>query len=242
MRGLLVTLLLLATLPARAEPLAAVPISRLDQPWWRARHEAKLAEARQGADIVLLGDSITQQLEAPEYGEVWRRYYGGRRVLDLGFVGDATSHLLWRIEHGELTGLRPRGVVILIGANNLGGLRWPADDNLRGIDAVVAATRARLPGTPILLLGVLPSNRGAWVRAQEATIDAGLARRYGGGGVPGVSFVDPSPLFLKPDGGVSTELYRDAPAAALHPSPDGMRRIAALIEPTLAGWLGEHPR
>ena len=127
MRRVLATMLLLAALPARAEPLAAVPISRLDQPWWRARHEAKLAEARQGADIVLLGDSITQQLEAPEYNEVWRRYYGSRRVLDLGFVGDATSHLLWRIEHGELAGLRPRGVVILIGANNLGGLHWPAE-------------------------------------------------------------------------------------------------------------------
>lgn len=242
MRGTLGILLLLAAIPAHAEPLAAMPISREDQPWWRARHAAKLVEARQGADILLLGDSITQQLESPEYADVWRHFYGGRRVLDLGFVGDATCHLLWRIDHGELAGLHPRGVVILIGANNLGGLHWPAEDNLRGIDAVVAATRKRLPATPILLLGVLPSDRGAWVMAQEATINAGLARRYGAGAVPGVSFLDPSPLFLRSDGHVATELYRDAPAPALHPSPEGMGRMATLIEPTLAEWLGEHPR
>ncbi len=242
MRRVLATLLLAAALPAYAEPLAAVPISREAQSWWRARHAAKLVEARQGADIVLLGDSITQQLEEPEYAGIWQRYYGGRRVLDLGFVGDATCHLLWRIEHGELAGLRPRGVVILIGANNLGSLHWPANDDLRGIDAVVAATRERLPTTPILLLGVLPSDRGAWVMAQETTINAGLTRRYAAGAVSGVTFVDPSPLFLKAEGRVATELYRDAPAPALHPSPDGMAMLAALIEPMLAGWLGEHPR
>ena len=242
MRAAWVAALLLLAAPARAEPLAATPLSRADLPWWQARHAAKLAEARHGADLVLLGDSITQQWETPAYAAMWAHYYGGRRVLDLGFTGDATSHLLWRVEHGELDGLHPRGVVILIGANNLGRLHWPAGDDARGVEAVVDATRQRLRGVPILLLGVLPSDRGPWVAAQATAINASLARRYGGGEVAEVRYLDPSPLFLTPDGRVETTLYRDPPQPALHPSPEGMRRLAALVEPTLADWLGERPR
>lgn len=225
---------------AQAEPLAVTPLSR-DLPWWQARHVAKLTEARGGADVVLLGDSITQQWERTEYAAVWQRYFGARRALDLGFDGDATSHLLWRIEHGELAGLRPRAAVILIGANNLGRLHWAAADDVAGIVAVVEQTRQRLPDTPILLLGVLPSDRGPWVAAQARAINTALGQRYTGG--QGVRFADPSPLFLLPDGRVATALYRDRPPdPALHPSPEGMARLAGWMEPVLARWLGDQPR
>ena len=41
--------------------LAAAPISRLDLPWWRARHEAKLKElAEAKPQLIFLGDSITE--------------------------------------------------------------------------------------------------------------------------------------------------------------------------------------
>jgi len=234
---------------ADAPPLAAVPISRLDLIWWKMRHAAKLAEARSGAfDLVLLGDSITQDYEAtgPEpyrdFRGVWQRFYGDRRVLNLGFSGDATSHLLWRIEHGEIDGLRPKAAVILIGANNLGRLHWPVADDVRGIEAVVAAAHRRLPGTKLLLIGVLPSDRGAWAAQSTAAINAALAARYGGGAVPYVTYFDASPLFLV-NGGVNDALFLDPqetpPRAALHPSPEGMARLAEAIEPVLSGWLGD---
>ena len=253
MRVLLLAFALLLSAPAFAEPLAAIAFPRDDLPWWRARHAAKMAEAAHGADLVLLGDSITQQLEHPDYAPVRQRFFAGLRVLDLGFTGDTTSHLLWRLTHGELDGLKPGGLkpgglkpggaIILIGANNLGRVHWPAADDLAGIDAVVAATRAKLPGTPILLLAVLPSDRGPWVRAQETAIDAALAKRYGAGAVPGVAFYDPTPLFLTPDGRVDQSEYRDPPKQpALHPSPQGMTKLFAAIEPTLASWFGTRPR
>ncbi len=234
---------------ADAPPLAAVPISRLDLIWWKARHAAKLAEARRGGfDLVLLGDSITQDYEnaGPEpfrdFRAVWRRFYGDRSVLNLGFSGDATSHLLWRIEHGEIDGLHPKAAVILIGANNLGRLHWPAADDVRGIETVVAEAHRRLPGTKLLLLGVLPCDRGAWVAQSTAAINAALAARYGGGAVPYLTYVDASPLFLA-NGAVNGALFLDPqetpPRPALHPSPDGMARLAAAIEPVLSGWLGD---
>lgn len=241
----LATPLLLAL--AAAVPLAAVPISREQLPWWAARHAEKLREARSGGfALVFLGDSITQQWEKPAYRPVWQHFYGDRHALNLGFIGDATSHLLWRITHGELEGLHPKAAVILIGANNLGRLHWPAADDVRGIEAVVEAVRARLPGTRILLLGVLPSDRGPWVAETAARINAALAARFGGNSVAGVVFLDESRLFLLPDGRVNTALYVDPtltpPAPALHPSPAGAARLAAAIDPALAAMLGDTPR
>jgi lysophospholipase L1-like esterase len=239
-------LLLLLLGAAAALPPAALPISREQLPWWAARHAEKLRQARSGTfDLVFLGDSITQQWEQPAYRAVWQRFYGDRHALNLGFIGDATSHLLWRIDHGELDGLHPRAVVILIGANNLGRLHWPASDDVRGIEAVVDAVRARLPEAGILLLGVLPSDRGPWVAETAARINRALSARYGGGAVPGVRFLDESHLFMLPDRRVNTALYRDGaqrpPAPALHPSPAGEASLAAAIEPTLARMLGDQP-
>ena len=232
-------------------PLATVPISRLDLPWWKARHEAKLAEAHdKPVEFLFLGDSITQDYEStgPEpyrdFRAVWQRFYGDRHALNLGFSGDATSHLLWRIEHGEIDGMAPKAATILIGANNLGRLHWPADDDVRGIEAVVAAAHQRLPRTKILLLGVLPSDRGDWVLHTTSEINAALAARYRAGAVPYVTFFDASSLFML-GGAVNRALFLDPqespPHPALHPSPEGMARLAAAIEPALSEMLGDRP-
>ena len=61
----------------------------------------------------------------------------GGTVYNLGFSGDATCHLLWRLMNGEVEGQSPRLAVILIGANNMGRLHWPADEDITGIEAVL---------------------------------------------------------------------------------------------------------
>ena len=236
-----------------AAPLATVPISRDNLPWWRARHQEKLREAHdRQVDLVFLGDSITQDWEESgppawrDFRPVWNRFYAGRHALNLGFKGDATSHLLWRLEHGEVAGLHPRATVILIGANNLGRLHWPADADIAGIEAVVGETRRLLPETKILLLGVLPSDRGAWVLRTTAEINRALAARYGDGRQAGISFVDLSPMLLLPDGRVDDSKFLDPrltpPEPALHPDPQTAASMAAAIEPTLAAMLGDRPR
>jgi len=236
---------------AQKPPLAAVPIARLDTPWWKARHEAKLAEARRGpVDLLLLGDSITQDWEetgptpSHDFRPVWQRFYADRHALNLGFSGDATSHLLWRVEHGEIDGIAPKAAVILIGANNLGRLHWSAPDTVRGIETIVAEVHRRLPATKLLLLGVLPSDRGEWTLKTGFEINAALAARYGTGAVPYVTYRDVSALFMK-GGAVDTSLYYDPlatpPRPALHPSPEGMARLAAAIEPALSAMLGDKP-
>ncbi len=246
-RLLLLAALLLAG--AGVLPPAARPISRETTPWWRARHEAKLAEEHKGrVDLVFLGDSITQDYEhdGPEpwqdFRPVWQRFYGDRHALNLGFKGDATSHLLWRMEHGELDGIAPKVAVILIGANSLGRLHWSAADTVLGIDTVVAEARRRLPHTQILLLGILPSVRSAWATETTHEVNAALAAHYGGHAVPDVTYLDVSPVFTV-HGAVDTSLYLDPkltpPEPPLHPTPDGQARMAEAIEPILSAMLGD---
>lgn len=249
MRPLFLALAALLVAAAAPLPPAARPISRMYTHWWRARHEAKLAEIRhERVDIVFLGDSITQNWEHvgpppwEDFRPVWQHFYGARHALNLGFKGDATCHLLWRIEHGEIDGIAPRAVVILIGANDLGRLHWSAADTVLGIEAVVDEVRRKLPRAGIVLLPVLPSLRSAWVTATTAQIDGALAARYGKGRVPDVTYVDVTPLFLK-DGRVDPADFIDPnltpPEPPLHPTPQMQARIAEAIEPALRHFLGD---
>jgi lysophospholipase L1-like esterase len=230
-------------------PLAAEPISRMNLRWWRDRHEAKLAELRRGpVDLIFLGDSITQEWEESgppawrDFRPVWNRFYGDRHAVNLGFIGDATSHLLWRIDNGEIAGIAPKAAVILIGANNMGRPHWPVADNVIGVETVVGEVRRRLPRTRILLLGILPSARSAWITQSTLAINAELKARYGADAQPGVTFMNLAHVFMK-DGQLDRSLFLDPlltpPAPPLHPTAQGMQRLAAAIEPTLAAILGD---
>jgi lysophospholipase L1-like esterase len=240
-------LLLSDAAPAPHTVLAATPIARLDLPWWRTRHEAKLAELRtHPADLIFLGDSITQDYEVsgpPEWRDfvpVWQHFYGDRNAVNLGFSGDATSHLLWRIENGEVAGIVPKVAVILIGANNLGRLHWSAEDTVTGIDAIIAELRRRLPHTKLLLLGVLPSERSAWATETTLTINKVLAERYHNRDE--ITYLDIGRVFMKA-GKLDRDLFLDPkltpPEAPLHPSAEGQTLMAEAIEPTLAKLLGD---
>jgi lysophospholipase L1-like esterase len=226
-------------------PAAAQPISRLDTPWWRQRHEAKLVELRNTQPgLIWLGDSITQNFEqdGPQawahFHPVWTRFYAPYRAVNLGFKGDATSHLLWRMEHGELDGITPKAAVILIGANNMGRVHWSAGDTLLGIDTVIATLRHRLPGTRPLLVSVLPSQRSQWVDETTVAINQGLAQRYGH--VGDVVFHDVTSVF-RPGGVLDRTLYLDGfltpPDPLLHPTAAGMAKLAEAIAPSLAQLL-----
>ena len=231
-------------------PMAALPYSRMDLPWWRERFAAKQAALRAGpVDLVWYGDSITQQFEADgpqpwaRFKPVWDRFYAPRHAVNLGFKGDATAHLLWRIEHGEADGIHPRLAVILIGANNFGHLHWPAGPTLIGIETIVGTLRARLPGTRLLVLGVLPSIRSLWVDANTAELNRALAARYRAGDE--AVFVDVTGLFLKPSKTVDPADFIDPhlapPDPPLHPTAQMAERIAEAIEPTVSRLMGDTP-
>ncbi|WP_323991000.1 GDSL-type esterase/lipase family protein [Nguyenibacter sp. L1] len=248
---LLPLLALLGLGAAAPANLAVQPISRMDTPWWHQRFAEKQDEIAHGRyDLVWLGDSITQNWErrGPEdwrdFAPVWQHYYGDRHAINLGFKGDSTCHVLWRLAHGELEfRTAPRLFIVLIGANNFGHVHTDARQTYAGIVRIVDQIHARLPATQVLLLEVLPSIRSAWVSENTRTLnrmmlaevrtgrpwlhlqDAGAALERDGAPDPG-RFLDPR--LVPPD-------------PPLHPTTAAQQEIARLIEPTVAAILGDRP-
>ena len=245
--------LALPTLLGAAAPasIATRPISRMDTPWWRQRFEQKQAELKaRHVDLLWLGDSIFQNWEkaGPEpwrnFAPVWQRFYGSRHAVDLGFRGDSTCHLLWRLQHGELDGINPRAAVLLIGANNFGHVHTDADQTYEGIVAVLATLHSRLPTTQILLLGVLPSIRSGWVSENTRRLNRrliGLPAREGAW----LHYADVSST-LENHGQVDPGRFLDPrltpPDPPLHPTAETQAAIAAKIEPQIAAMMGDERR
>ncbi|WP_298284216.1 GDSL-type esterase/lipase family protein [Acidocella sp.] len=246
-RWLLACALLAASGAAWAKGnIAMAPIGRMDLPWWHRQFDESRAEARAdlGARIVWLGDSITyywQRQGGHGYDDVrpvWDQYYAPYQALDFGFIGDTTASLIWRLDHGQVAGLHPRLVIILIGANNFGRVHWDAAMTVPAVEAVVKNAHQRLPGAHILLLGVLPSIRSAWVDEQTLATNAALARHYAGSAE--VTFMDVGGVLEqggKADAGLFVDPRLTPPAPALHPDAQGMRRIAEALAPVVARYV-----
>ena len=88
----------------------------------------------------------------------------------------------------------------------------------------------------------VPSDRSTWVTESTATINNALAARYRNGGE--VTYLDIGHVFMR-DGRLNAGLFFDPkltpPEPPLHPTPEGQALMAAAIEPTLAGLLGDRP-
>ncbi len=228
--------------------IATMPVSRMDTPVWRQRFEAKQAEIkRERVDLLWLGDSITQDWEkdGPQpwrsFVPVWKRFYGDRHAIDLGFNGDSTCHLLWRLEHGELDGVHPRAAILLIGANNFGHIHTDADQTYDGIMTVIDLLHRRLPAMQILLIGVLPSIRSPWVTTNTKRLNQRLAGLPALG--PWLHFIDVGAVFER-HGQVDATRFLDPlltpPDPPLHPTADAQAAMAATIEPLVATMMGDY--
>lgn len=237
--------------PPVASPDPAAPQGRMDEPWWADRHRTILHQRPRNRDaqVVLIGDSITNNYDkaAPpdeDFQPIWQDFYAPRRAINLGFSGDTAGNVLWRLQHGEVAGLRPKVAVLLIGTNDTGWKQRSVVDTRRSINAVVADLRRRLPDTRILLLGLLPSDISATKSAKDAAVNRTLATTYARN--PHVTFLDIDRVFRLPDGTLDTRIFYDprlpGRPGALHPDTIGQRRMAEAIEPTLAALLNEPPR
>ena len=148
-----------ATLCAAATPVPN-PWTKKNPPgWWMKRHEEILAAAgRKEAQIVFIGDSITDGWDAEGAGlKVWEKEYVPLKALNLGINCDSTQHVLWRLDNGEVDGLAKLKVaVVMIGVNNKGINRHKAEDIAAGIEAICERLKKKVPQAKVLLLGVFP--------------------------------------------------------------------------------------
>lgn len=208
---------------------AVTPVSQ-SQDWWQKRHAKINAVAAKGdIDLIFLGDSITQGWND---NAVWQKYYGSRKAANMGIGGDRTQHVLWRLENGNIEGLSPKLVVLMIGTNNSG--TNTAEEISDGIKAIIAKLRSALPETKVLLLGIFP--RGEQLIPQRSTNMTAnqLARQVADGS--SVHYLDIGEAFLNDDGTISKEIMPDF----LHLTLAGYEIWAESIEDKVDELLGEN--
>jgi len=196
----------------------------------RARHEDFKRLRDQlikggGTELVFIGDSIFDHWRENPQREIFDHYFGKYRPYNIGISGDETQHVLWRIEHGELDGIRPRVTVILIGTNNLGNSHMSPNETAEGINCLVRTVGQTLPDTTILLLGVLPrGNRSDDPFRHLITLTNTMivdGRR--------IKYLDIGFKFLDSDGNLHAEVMYDY----LHPTERGYEILAEALAPTV---------
>ena len=241
---LLRSLLLPAALLVAALPLSANTAIKPEprDPNWVKRHEGFVQIAKQGGvDVLFVGDSITDGWRRLERGggkATWDREFAPLKAANFGISGDRTQHVLWRLENGELDGIRPKAVVLMIGTNNTGFERdgttprnTPAE-TVAGVDAILRKLRTSQPQAKILLLAVFP--RGEKPdhpqRLQVNEINRGIAKLADG---KNIRFLDINARFLAADGTLPKEIMPDF----LHPAEKGYEIWAAAIKEPLAALL-----
>jgi beta-glucosidase len=227
--------LALLSLPASARMHSAIEAAPRTDAGWQARQKElnkRAAEAGEKSQVIFIGDSITQGWEG-EGRDVWAKYYAPRNAVNLGIGGDRTQHVLWRLDNGNLDGLKPKAAVLMIGTNNSNGEDNTPGQIAEGVAAIVQKLRAKLPDTKILLLAIFPrSENFSAQRGKLAMINQVLHKHAD---EQNVFWVDFGHKFLRADGTMPRELMPDY----LHLSRKGYEIWAESMEDQLSGILGD---
>lgn len=212
---------------------AIIPQSRGDESRWKNRQLEVNELAKEGGfDLAFIGDSITEGWERAGK-EVWEEFYGERNAINLGFGGDRTEHVIFRLERGNLANVRPKVAVVMIGTNNTGHRMQNPVEVAEGVKRILEILEERTPETKVLLLGIFPRSADPLddFRLNNIAINQ-LIRRYADG--ERVHYLDLGDVFLEPDGTLSPEIMPDY----LHLSPESYRLWAEAMEPKLQELLG----
>jgi beta-glucosidase len=223
---------------AKQLPTGPLSIKAMPQEtiWWLPRHEEKLAEknAMERVDLVFLGDSITQAWEK-EGVDVWQAFYQPRHALNLGFNGDKTENVLWRLAHGEIDNIQPKLLVLLVGTNNAGHRMDKAEDTALGIKQILSVLAEKLPQTKILLLAIFPRSAKPIQKLRLLNEEVNqLIRTYADD--ERVFFHDINHVFLDEKGRLTSNIMSDF----LHPNASQYQIFAEAIEPYIVELMADH--
>ena len=213
---------------AQETPLALKPEPRASEEWWTERHAEKKSAiaATPDVDVLLLGDSITHSWEGNV--AVWKEVLPDRTFFNLGFSGDRTEHVIWRLQDGAVEGLNPRVVMLMIGTNNTGHRMDSPDDIAAGIAGVIKELKTRLPKSKILLLGIFPRGQADDAKDRLNNVAANkMIPDYADN--EHVYFLDIGSSFFTDDGKLTNGVSGDF----LHLSGDGYRIWAQSVKPKL---------
>jgi lysophospholipase L1-like esterase len=185
--------------------------------WWSHRMLKKrnqIVDSKGEIDIVFFGDSITHNWEGPgkaSLAELSKTY----SILDIGYGGDRTQHLIWRGLNGELDGFKTKCVMLMIGTNN----REPVEDIAKGVRRVLDVIAEKQPQAKTLLLPIFMRGKDAndVRRVANEKVNA-IIKGYADG--EKVIWVDFNSKFLDANGDTKW-IMKDR----LHPNAEGYKNI-----------------
>ena len=214
-----------APTPAEKGPATVRPATRSKRgdatqaDWWLdrlLRNRRQIADSNGKIDLVFFGDSITHNWEGPGKASLakLRKTYS---VLNIGYGGDRTQHLVWRGENGELDGYEAKCVMLMIGTNN--SRSDSPEDVALGIRRILDIIASKQPNAKTLLLPIFPRGASAdnKLRKNNEKVNA-IVKNYADG--KKVVWVDFNSKFLDANGDTKW-IMRDR----LHPNAKGYSDI-----------------
>ena len=200
----------------------------------RSRHTDFLREikaAHGDFDFVLIGDSITDWWQKRNGPDTYSRF-APWKPLDLGVAAETTEEVLWRLLNGELDGIHPKVIMLMIGTNNIARgdqPEWVA----AGVKKILETIRSKQPQAKILLLAIFPrsaSSQDAIRRRVDETNKLLPALADG----QNIFYMDIGPRFLDAQGNLSKEIMPDL----LHPNAKGYQIWLDAVSPKLEELMG----
>ncbi len=204
--------------------------------WWANRFLSRIEQVKahkgQTVDVVMMGDSIVHFWEW-RHPKSWAQFTAGRKVLNCGYGGDRTQHVLWRIAHGELDGYEAKAVVLMIGTNNNSSKDTKPENVAKAIEKIIAQIKAKQPKAKIILHPIFPrgnsaqSARHAAARARNDQTNA-LLKDFAAAH-PEIVWVDFNDKLVDETGWVPKAIMADE----IHPTDKGYEFWMEVLAPVL---------
>lgn len=189
----------------------------------------QISNSKGEIDIVFAGDSITH-LWGFQGKEEYKKLLGKYSVLNIGYSGDRTQHLLWRGLNGELDGYKAKCVMLMIGTNNSGG-NTPEEVAL-GVRTFLDLLAKKQPQAKVILLPIFPRGDAKdWRRAKNNKVNEIIKTYADGEKIVWVDFTD---KFLDENGDTKWIM-----PDRLHPELPGYKIWAEAVMPYFQKFCGK---
>jgi lysophospholipase L1-like esterase len=192
-------------------------------------------------DILLLGDSITQQWGSPldtrRLNTAWKKKFGVYKTVNLGVAGYKTEDVLGRLDQGAVMRLRPRLVVLAIGVNDLLYMKpeATAESVARDIEACLTKIQHGFPSADIVVTKILPAH-GLDTNLERNIRDTNhVLDRLRLDSAPRVHVLDLTRDFAEADGTLKKHLFF---VDTVHISLEGYGVYAERLQPFIDRLLG----
>jgi len=205
----------------------------------------------------ILGNNVNEKDDLFNVQKVFRNSFtnidnnGKFNGIPLGIAGDTSPNLLWRLRHGEMSGIDPKVWWVNIGIGDLARHECSEEVVLLGIFRIVEEIRKQKPSAIIVINGLLPTTK---VRGGMLSLEKHRFKRWTGRDLwpsieiindildkfadnhHGISYFDPKQVFTE-TGRSGDHIVKALMNDPIHPSAQGYVKWSEAITESLKSLL-----